>query len=410
MLARFIFILCLIVSGSVFAKAVETNELQDLIDATPAGVTLVPPPGTYYGNIIIEHDITLDGQGKVILDAQGKGTAIVIDTDGSSVRNLIITNSGNSHNDIDSGIQVRGDFNVIKDNVIENCLFGIDLGQANNNIIKRNTISSKNNDLGLRGDSIRLWYSMDNQVTDNKISNARDMVVWYSKDNVIANNVSEGGRYALHFMYSKTNLVENNRYTNSSVGIFLMYSDGVIVKNNYIAHSQGTTGMGIGLKESSEVTIKGNKVLYNSTGIYSDVSPYQPDTTNLMEDNLIAYNNVGLLFHNDWTGNIAKNNSFMDNFNQVIVLGGGSANRNVWEGNYWDDYAGFDTDNDGYGDTPYRTFDYVDRLWMDVKNARFFKATPALEFIDLLERLAPFSEPTLLIEDKKPLFKRPDEQ
>jgi len=403
MLTRILFIVCLI----NIHHFIQANPLQELIDATPKGGTLIPPPGVYYGNIVLEKPITLDGQGKVTINAKGKGTVILIDTDSTSVRNLTLVNSGGSHNDLDSGIQVRGDFNVIKDNVIEDCLFGIDLGQANNNIVKRNTISSKDNELGMRGDSIRLWYSVDNQVTDNKISKTRDMVVWYSKDNLIARNTSVGGRYALHFMYSKANTVDANHYTHSSVGIFLMYSDGVTISNNYIANSQGTTGMGIGLKESSNVTIKGNKVLYNSTGIYSDVSPYQPDTTNLMENNLIAFNSIGLLFHNDWTGNIARHNSFKDNMNQVAVLGGGSANRNVWQGNYWDDYVGFDTDKDGFGDTSFQIHDYADRLWMDVPNAQFFKATPVLEFLDLLERLAPFSEPVLLIEDKTPLFDNP---
>jgi len=403
MLTRILLLFCL----ANIINIVQANELQKLIDETPEGGTLIPPPGVYYGAVILEKAITLDGQGKVTIDAEGKGTVILIDTDNSSVRNLTLTNSGGSHNSLDSGIHVRGDFNVIKDNIIENCLFGIDLGQANNNIVKRNTISSKDNELGMRGDSIRLWYSFNNQVTDNKMSKTRDMVVWYSKDNLIARNVSVGGRYALHFMYSKANTVDDNHYTHSSVGIFLMYSDDVTISNNYIANSQGTTGMGVGLKESSNVVIKGNKILYNSTGIYSDVSPYQPDTTNLMENNLIAFNSVGLLFHNDWTGNVAKGNSFKDNMNQVAVLGGGSANRNVWQGNYWDDFVGFDTNNDGYGDTSYQSFDYADRLWMDIPNARFFKATPVLEFLDLLERLAPFSEPVLLIEDKTPLFDNP---
>ena len=60
--------------------------------------------------------------------------------------------------------------------------------------------------------------------------------------------------------------------------------------------------------------------------------------------------------------------------NQVVVLGAGTANRNVWEGNYWDDYEGFDTNHDGIGDTPYQKYDYADRLWMDVPNAQFFSA------------------------------------
>jgi nitrous oxidase accessory protein len=378
---------------------------QELVDATPKGGVLTPAAGIYAGPIILEQPITIDGKNGVTIDAGGKGSVVFIDTDGATLQNLRLVNSGYSHNDIDSGVQIRGHFNVIKDNVIEECLFGIDLGQAENNIIRRNTITSKSDrELGMRGDSVRLWYSFNNQVTDNTIRGSRDMVVWYSKDNVIARNRSSGGRYALHFMYSQANLVEENHYTDNSVGIFLMYSDSAVVRNNYIAHSQGTTGMGIGMKETSDVKITNNQILYCATGIYSDVSPYQPDTTNLMEDNLIAFNGIGLLFHTPWWGNIARNNTFKDNITQVVVDGNGGATKNVWERNHWDDYEGFDQDDDGLGDTPYELYAYADRIWMDRPEARFFMGTPLLETLDFLEQLAPFSEPTLLLRDKKPLI------
>ncbi len=402
----FLLLLLLFSFGSQASTSATKKSLQDMIDATPRGETLVIPPGIYYGSVIVEKPITLDGQGKVTINGEGTGSVIYIDTDGASVRNLTIENSGDHHNDIDAGIQVRGNFNIIKDNIIRDCLFGIDLGQSDNNIIRRNKISSKKLSLGMRGDSIRLWYSMNNQIVDNEMINCRDMVVWYSKDNLIARNKSSWGRYALHFMYSQENMVEANHYTHNSTGIFLMYSDGVTVKNNYLGYSQGTTGMGVGMKESSNVKFYNNKIVYNSKGIYSDVSPYQPDTTNIMEGNLIAYNGIGILFHNDWTGNIARNNTFRDNLYQVAVLGGGGASRNIWEGNYWDDYMGFDANKDDIGDTPYRLYDYADRLWMDVKAAQFFKGTAMMSLLTFLEKLAPFSSPTLLIEDKKPRFSR----
>ncbi len=139
--------------------------------------------------------------------------------------------------------------------------------QSENNIVRRNHISSKAIDLGMRGDAIRLWYSFNNKVTDNTVTDSRDMVVWYSKDNVIARNSATRGRYSLHFMYSQENLVEDNKFFDNSVGIFLMYSDGVIIRNNYIAQATGATGMGIGFKETSEVTVEGNKVLYCGTGL-----------------------------------------------------------------------------------------------------------------------------------------------
>ncbi|MCK4675298.1 MAG: right-handed parallel beta-helix repeat-containing protein, partial [Gammaproteobacteria bacterium] len=152
--------------------------LQDLVDSAKPNSILIPPPGTYAGPVTLDFPLTIDGKGQVIIDSNGKGSVIYIDTDGAVIRNLHLTNSGDSHNDIDSGIQVRGNFNVIKDNVIDNCLFGIDLQQSEHNIIRRNRISSKPVELGVRGDSVRLWYSFYNKITDNIIRDSRDMVVW----------------------------------------------------------------------------------------------------------------------------------------------------------------------------------------------------------------------------------------
>ena len=396
---RLLLVCCLLPPG---AQADDFPPLQPLIDATAAGETLVPPPGTYAGPVVIDHPLNLDGQGQVTIDNGGKGSVILLHTDGATVRNLHLTNSGESHNDIDAGVQVRGRFNVIKDNTIDNCLFGIDMQQSDNNVVRRNRISSKPFELGQRGDAIRLWYSFHNRITDNEIHNARDTVVWYSADNTIARNTASNSRYSLHFMYSQHNLVESNRYFNNTVGIFLMYSDGVELRNNYIAHAAGPTGVGIGLKETSDLTVEGNEILYCASGLYIDVSPFQPDSTNRFEDNLIAYNGIGIRFLSDWTGNVFRHNQFVDNLTQITVTGGKTANRNDWEGNYWSDYEGFDRDDDGTGDAPYELYAYADRLWQDEPYAQFFKGSPMLEALDFLERLAPFSAPDMLVRDESP--------
>ena len=377
---------------------------QDLVDAAEPNSTLSPPAGTYAGPVVIDEPLDIDGRGEVTIDAGGRGSVIVLDTDGATVRGLRLTNSGDSHNDIDAGVQIRGNFNVVKDNRIDNCLFGIDMQQSENNIVRRNRISSKPVDLGIRGDAIRLWYSFDNRIEENEALDSRDIVVWYSRDNVIRRNKSSGGRYSLHFMYSQYNLVEENEFRGNSVGIFLMYSDSVIVRRNHISHAVGAAGVGIGFKETSDVDIVDNEILYCATGLHLDVSPYQPDTTNRIRGNLIAYNGIGIQFLNDWKGNVFEDNLLKGNLTQVAVLGGKTARRNAWNGNHWDDYAGFDRDGDGFGDTPHEQYAYADRIWMDVPPARFFKGTPMLEVLDFLERLAPFTSPDLLLRDERPLM------
>ena len=392
---------------AVMANSHSLKDLQSLIDKAKKGDVLVLPPGVYKGPVTIKKPITLDGQNKATIDAGGKGSVIYLKTNNAILKNLHLTNSGFQHNDLDAGVQVRGDFNIIKNNKIDESLFGIDLQQSSNNVVRSNRISSKSNaSLGIRGDAIRLWYSRNNRIEKNIIRHSRDMVVWYSADNIISRNDVANGRYGLHFMYSKYNLVENNSFYKNAVGIFLMYSDSVVIKGNRIFQALGAAGVGIGFKEASNLDILDNEILYNSTGLYLDLSPFQPETTNRIYRNRIAFNDLGVLFLNDWVGNQFKDNIFASNSHHVSVSSFAGATHNIWEGNYWDDYQGFDQNNDNIGDNSYRPKVYADRIWMDVKPAAFFRGAPVLSMLDFLERLAPFTEPLLMLEDKKPRMSR----
>jgi nitrous oxidase accessory protein len=383
------------------------TDLQARIDATPPGGTLRLAPGTYTAPVVLRQPIHLEGAGQATLDAGGKGSVVRLLTDGAELRGLRLLNSGHNHDQLDAGVQVRGSGNVVADNVIEDCLFGIDLQESNRNRIEGNQIRSKSLDLGVRGDGIRLWYSRENQILENELEDVRDVVVWYSGDNVIARNRVSGSRYALHFMYSEKNLVLGNRYLDNLVGIFLMYSDSVEVRGNWIRGARGATGVGIGFKESSDVLLEDNTILYSAKGIYLDISPYQPDMLNRFFGNTLAYNGVGVMFHSEWHGNVFRRNHFEQNFTQVAVRGRGGATNHVWEANYWDDYRGFDRDRDGVGDTPHSIFAYADQIWMDVPSASFFRGSLVFEALDFLDRLAPFTEPTQILEDSTPRFSRP---
>ncbi len=388
----------------VAAASAAPATLQDLVDATLPGETLRPPAGIWAGPVVVRHPIEIDGRGEVTIDAGGRGTVVQLLTDGATLRGLRLRASGDIHDTLDAGVQVRGNGNTIVDNIIEDCLFGVDLQQSNGNVVQGNRIGSKALTLGVRGDGIRLWYSRDNRVERNVITDVRDVVVWYSANNVIAENEVTGGRYALHFMYSQHNRVEGNRFDRNTVGIFLMYSDGVEIRGNRITGALGATGMGIGFKETSDIVLEDNAIVYCAKGIYLDVSPYEPDTTNRFFRNRIAYNGVGVEFHSDWHSNVFEDNDFSGNFTQVSVRGGGSASRNLWAGNRWDDYQGFDRDENGRGDTPYELYSYADRIWQEIPPAEFYRGSLLFEVIDFLDRLAPFSEPTMVLRDESPLF------
>ena len=122
-------------------------------------------------------------------------------------------------------------------------------------------------DLGVRGDGIRLWYSMHNRIDGNTVVDSRDMVVWYSNDNLFINNYGTRSRYSVHFMFANDNTVEANHFIDNAVGIYLMYTENSVVRNNVISHATGSTGMGIGFKEASSALLEGNEIIYCAMGM-----------------------------------------------------------------------------------------------------------------------------------------------
>ncbi len=396
-------ILAMMLAGPVLA-----GTLQDMINAAADGAEVVPPAGTYVENIVIDHNIVLDGRNGVVIDGGGEGTVVTLKTSGATLKNLTLQNSGRLFTETHAGLYVEGNYNVVRDVRIQNTLFGMNIKQSNNNVFRRVTIFTGAQPLEMRGDSIRVWYSNDNKFEDNDIQDARDFVIWYSANNIIRNNRIRNGRYGIHFMYAHSNTVEKNEITDCVVGIFMMYANNITLRDNQILRSWGASGIGVGFKESSGAKVYNNNIVGNAFGIYLDPSPWDPEHPNTFEGNRIAYNGVGIRFLNDWTGNNFSDNSFLSNFTQVLVNGRGTAMREGWNGNHWDDYAGFDKDRDGVGDVPYEIYNYADRLWMEVPHASFFRGGFALAALDFVERLAPFSEPRLLMRENTPLMEPPE--
>ncbi len=384
-----------------------SQSLQSYIDKVKEGSKLELPKGVFKGNIIINKPLMIVGQkGKTVIRGDGNGTVVKIRSSNVVLKNLIIEHSGKEHERVDAGISIKNaDFCTIENCKIRDCLFGIDLQNVHDSKIIGNYITSKPFPLGIRGDGVRLWYSNDNILRGNHLYKSRDFVIWYSHGNLIEKNIGEYGRYSLHFMYAGKNIVKNNIYKYNSVGIFFMYSKDTIAKGNMIMSSIGTTGIGIGLKDASNFTIKNNTVLYCAKGFYLDRSPFDPTSKNYITGNKILYNSIGMHFHSLSTNNEIKKNIFKGNMENVYDDSGVIHSvMNHWENNYWDDYEGLDKNKDGIGDTPYTLYYYADKMWLLNPNVRFFYGSPVISILNFLYKLAPFSEPVKLLTDPKPLM------
>ncbi len=402
------------IAVTVFVSCLDANVLQDTIDSAPAGSILKLPAGVYKGNIHINKPLSIIGQGKgVIIDGENKGIVITVQSSYVTLKNLTIINSGSRHEKLDGAISMaKSKMGKIKQCevsgcIIKNCLFGIDLQMVDNSIISNNQITSKKLPLGLRGDGLRLWYSNDNIIKGNSLIKSRDMVVWYSHGNRIENNLGKDNRYSLHFMYAGKNIIKNNRYENNSVGIFFMYSQDSIATGNIIKSSLGATGMGIGLKDSSNFILKDNTVIYCAQGLYIDRSPFEPGTHNIIEGNKILYNAEAMHFHSLSVNNIIKDNIIQGNIEDIVNDSKRDrTHENVIVDNYWDNYTGFDNNGDGIGDTPHKVYRYADQLWIYNNNVKFFYGSPVISLLNFLAKLAPFSKPLFLMEDKKPKMRK----
>jgi len=379
--------------------------LQPLIDAAQASTGILRlAPGTYEGPVKITGRLLLDGGGKAIIQGDHRSSVITLLGSDSVLRGLIVRGSGDSHDQIHSGIYVEGHNNRIEDNMLDDVLFGIVLQKSNHNLVRGNRVRSRGEDTADRGDGLRLWYAMDNRIEDNVFEHMRDLTFSNSPRNRIIGNTIRDSRRAMNFLFSTRTLVEANLATDNATGIVVMNSNGFILRNNRVMHAMHVSGAGIAIKESTAVLIEGNELIHCAVGLMADSSS-DPLSRLVLVNNRLAHNVTGINFYGERGGRILINNRFEHNLWQVTATNAGDVNAEHWAGNYWDTYQGFDLDQDGVGDQPHELYLFADRIWMETPEASFFRNSPLMEMIDFLERLAPFSNPALVLRDRSPVMR-----
>ena len=394
---RLVLILCL----SHGLPALAALPLQPWLDTALPGASIRLPPGIYQGPAVISKPLTLEGDGKVIIDAGGQGTVLTVKADRVTLRGLTLRGSGDSHDALDGGVMAEGTQLLIENNVIEDVLFGISLHRTTDSIVRDNRIRSRAVESADRGDGLRLWYSTGNRIEGNDIAQIRDITVTNSPRNRFTGNTIKDSRRAFNFLFSHRSLVDRNHLEKNSTGIIALNSDGLIIRNNRVLHAMDASGAGIALKETSAALIIGNEIVHCAHGIMAD-SPMDPLNRIVFIDNLVAHNITGVYFYGAKGGHVAIDNTFRGNLWPVTIIGDGDPMNDTWWGNYWDDYEGFDRNHDGFGDRPYELLAYADRIWIETPAARFFRNSPVLELLDFLERLAPFAAPALILRDPAP--------
>jgi len=316
---------------------IDYTRIQDAINAATASDTILVQSGTYYENVDVNKQLTLQGVGAPVVDAGGLGRAITLNADGCILDGFVAINSGSD--DYDAGILVNSNNNTITGNTATGNGVGIWFHSSSNNKISGNTA---NNNTGV-GISLHS-FSSGNTITGNTVNGNYDGIgLVYSPGNVISDNAAAYNiRVAIGLYHSDNNAISGNTFTGNGGGIFLLES------------CLGNTILGN--------TISNNSALGNSAG---GIDLLDSCNDNIISCNTVAGNYYGIRIE-DSTNNVICLNSFKSN-----TINGLSDGSNHWNattiqtyeqggqnitgflGNIWSDYDGFECDGDGMGDVSY---------------------------------------------------------
>ncbi len=142
--------------------------IQEAINASSPGDTVLVRSGTFHGNINLSKPIVLRGEhwhgGDIpLINADGNGSCITVTADGAVVESIVVTNSGNASGD--AGIRVVSNETTIRSNTARgNGGPGMILEGARNCTLSGNIAA--NNSRG-----ICLLRSSDNLLFNNKLYN-----------------------------------------------------------------------------------------------------------------------------------------------------------------------------------------------------------------------------------------------
>ena len=259
-----------------------------LIDAAAAGSVVEVGPGVHREQLRIEKPITLVGRGRPVIDGGGRGDIIEIAAPDVTIRGFVLRNTGTNLDTENTAVRALAPRAVIEDNVLEDILFGIDLREAPESVVRGNRIGGKDLDIARRGDGLRLWRSDNTLIEGNAIHDGRDAIIWYSKGVAVRGNTASDCRYGLHLMFSDDVVIEQNDFSGNSVGIYLMYSAGVEIRRNQLLRNRGPSGYGLGLKETDRFSVVENVFAANRVGVYIDGSPFTTAQPGVFTRNTLA--------------------------------------------------------------------------------------------------------------------------
>jgi len=303
-----------------------------ITDAVP-GDTIVVHNGFYNEAIDLYKQVHVIGKDNPILSFSGSDDIVSITADNCTVNGFIIQNASNASF---SGINIESNNNLIQNNVIKNITGkGLSLFYASNNKIYNNSFLFNGiSIIGLKSH----WTT--HSIINNTV-NSLPILYYVNNDNLSIINISAG---QLILANCSSCTIANNSITKSGEAVTLGYSNQNTVIQNHLSFNR----IGLRIQYSSNNTISANTLSENTYGFYITHS----FDNEIMKNTLYKNSKYGCWICCNSKRNQLFQNNFSMNANSAYDIF-----QNTWSkkgvGNYWSDYRGTDTNNDGIGETPY---------------------------------------------------------
>jgi parallel beta-helix repeat protein len=383
-------------SGTIYIRADGSIDPPTAPISTLDNVTYIFTNNIYDGIVVERNNIVVDGRGYT---RQGYGSGVGFYLGGIGNVTIEDTNiegfdrgvflglasynvlSGNNITNNGWGIYLTDSSNnSIIENNIENTdpnsfpypQIGVHLDTSNNNTVSKNTIDTCNH--GIWCDSSNNTAVLDNNITSSIYGWGIGISLWFSFNNTVArNNITNNDFTGVYLAASfnntlRDNSIANNRYNLGTGDAGPGFINDVDTSNTvngkpvyyWVSRSNGAVPLDAGyvvLVNCTGIVVQGLNLTHNVQGI---VLAYTRNIT--VKDNNIAENYYGTWCYNSSDNRFFHNN--LDNYQLQAVVW----NSFCWDdgypsgGNYWSDYVGIDlysglhqneTGSDGIGDTAY---------------------------------------------------------
>jgi len=224
------------------------STIMDAINDSSEGDTIQVGNGFYNETITIDKTISLIGENRVntIISGNKTGDVIFVTADYVNISGFTIKNSGDEYSfGVDSGIEIKSDYNTISDNnIISNGNHGLYFTSGSkynkifNNIFKENRYGIYFNN------------AYENNIYSNNFSLNTDYGMYFgtqSNNNIISDNVFYENQYGIRIKSSDKNSLTQNSFINCKRGLYFCCgaSSNIVYLNNFKNNSEWNARDGV---------------------------------------------------------------------------------------------------------------------------------------------------------------------